>query len=411
MKTAAIIAEYNPFHQGHKYQIQETRKQTGADFILVLMSGNFVQRGEPAVFEKSLRAKMALQAGADLVLELPAPFATASARDFAFFSVLLLTRSKVVDILSFGSEHGRLEPLWAAARLLSQESPEFKIRLKEELRHGAAFPLARAAALRAAGMDETMAKIIAAPNNLLGIEYLKALAALNSPIRPFTLQRKGEGYHSQNLPDSAFASASALRRELSGKNRSGQILNHIPRELSGLYQQEAVWPIYPDDCSLLLNHTILRCQKEDIDLSVYSDVSRELADRIMHSANKALSFSQRITELKTKQYTYTRVSRCLLHLLLEIKTADMQFFGGPNDCCYLRILGFQKTAAPLLKALKTNSRIPVITKAAKAPARLNQSQMRLWDLDIYCSHLYHSVMQQKYQITPKNEYNRPVVIL
>lgn len=224
MKTAGIIAEYNPFHNGHRYQIEELRARTGADFVIIAMSGDFVQRGEPAVFDKYTRTRMALNAGADLVLELPAAFATSSAEDFAACGVALFDKLGVVDLLCFGSECGDVTALEPVARLLAKEPEGYGKLLQERLSKGDSFPKAREWAvtewmkreINTDGAD--MQALLSSPNNILGIEYMKALIRRGSSIDPYTIQRNGQGYNDSDIDAVAdgqgFASASAIRKAL-----------------------------------------------------------------------------------------------------------------------------------------------------------------------------------------------------
>ena len=203
MKTAAIIAEYNPFHKGHRYQIEETRKATGADYILVLMSGDFVQRGEPAIYNKYIRTRMALLGGADAVLELPVLYATSSAEFFAEGAVTLLDHMQMVDFLSFGSESGKLEDFLSLAELLNRKEATVLSTVNELLRQGLSYPKARsrAVSLLFPEYSSADAAFFSSPNNILALEYCKTLKKLKSSIKPFTLLRKGSGYHDPFLPD------------------------------------------------------------------------------------------------------------------------------------------------------------------------------------------------------------------
>lgn len=427
MTAAGIIAEYNPFHSGHLYQIEETRRRTGADYIVIVMSGNFVQRGEPAIFEKSQRAQMALMCGADLVLELPAPFATGSAEDFASGAVSLLNRLGAVQVLSFGSECGRLSTLDQAARLLAQEPPQFQTVLKERLRQGLTYPQARRAALEACGLSQPMLQAVNEPNNLLGIEYLKAIARQQSSLEPVTIRRQGSGYHDSQIPDSSdpgsgssFASASAIRRELLAEGRTGVehtiLERQIPAVLHPLYASGTLLSMAPDDLSALLNYQLLACMQETSSgqnqvFQKFSDLSLELSARLAQRACSMQSFTDRIHALKTRQYTYTRVSRGLLHILLNIRQEDMVFYRQEGYCSYARILGFRRSSAPLLREIKERSSIPLISKAANASELLTPEGKRLWAQDVFCSHVYHALIQSKYGVILPNEYSRPIVIL
>ncbi len=418
MKTVGIIAEYNPLHNGHQYQIGQAKTLTGADYVIVVMSGDFVQRGEPAIYDKYTRTRMALNAGADLVLELPSCFAIASAEDFASCGVSLLDQLGVVDHLCFGSECGNVEPLKTAAEILAKEPDEYKEFLKNQLAEGAPFPKARAQALTnvmfRSGLypEFDWNKLISSPNNILGIEYIKALIRMNSRIQPVTVLRSGNGYHDINILDDAiFASASAIRKALM-EGDPDVIRRQIPYPLenSGLSNQSSA--VFADDISEILNFTLLDLNHKSEDFTLFSDVSKELSDRLSRQILDFDTFSGRIQSLKTKQYTYTRISRALLHILLGIQEADMKEFRSEGYAFYARVLGFKKQALPLLSEFKAKSRIPLISKVANAEKILAENPLarKSFQYDMHASHLYQMIQFQKSGIRSKNEFTNPVII-
>ncbi len=425
MKTAGIIAEYNPFHNGHRYQIEELRARTGADHIVIAMSGDFVQRGEPAIYDKYTRTRMALSAGADLVLELPSVFATSSAEDFAACGVALLDRIGAVDILCFGSECGDISALKMIAQLLVREPGAFSDSLRVQLRAGNSFPKAREYAVREwlaqnrggdgseKGGTVPPQTLLSSPNNILGIEYMKALQKRDSRIQPYTIKRRGKGYHDTNLaPDwhgnnqkMDFASASAIRKAIC-EGEPELASSQMP-----VLPDEAATPVFLDDLSPLLNYRLLELCRTGQDLTAFSDVSPELADRIENQLLQFSSFTERIRLLKTKQYTYTRISRALTHILLGITTSMTESGRACDYAPYARILGFNRSAAPLLTRLKEKSGIPLITKTANAAGILPTDVLELFRQDIYCSHVYQTIVRQKSGILSPNEYTHPIVIL
>lgn len=427
MKVAGIIAEYNPFHNGHLYQMEQVRAQTGADYVIVAMSGDFVQRGEPAIYDKYTRTAMALNCGADLVLELPSFFATGSAMDFASCGVALLDRLGVADILCFGSELGELAPLQTAAEILRCEPEDFTIGLKKRLKQGLSYPAARSEALceyleskdvSAASSDYR--SILESPNNILGIEYLKTLQQSDSSIKPFTIQRIGQGYNDRHLSaePGVFSSATALRRLMESCKESGY--SNALQLLHGLIPDAAIFalekeqaqlaPIFPDDLSLLLQHRILDLLRQGEPLEQFADMSPELASRLERISLDAATFTGRIAQLKSRQYTYTRISRALLHLLLGITSEQQQRFQESGYALYARILGFRKKAAPLLTEIKKTASIPLVTKTADAAGYLPPLALAMLKEDMYASHLYQSLVFQKGRIT-KNEYTKSVMVL
>lgn len=420
MKITGIIAEYNPFHNGHEYQFRQIRKNSPDTYLIIVMSGNHVQRGEPSVYDKYTRTKAALLAGADLVLELPAAFAVSSAEDFAAAGVALLDQLGCVDELCFGSECGSIEPLTGIAALLAQEPEAYQLSLREGLKQGLTFPQARNQAIKssnpqseeqAASPDMERDTVLQSPNNILGIEYLKALIRRNSSIKPVTLARKGQGYHDQDLQH-GFASASGIRSDLmngAGPHLSEAAVNQVPAFAVPLY--EAAVPIFPDDYSILLNYTLLRLVQEQQQLKDFADVSPELEARIRNCLPDFTSFTGRIGQLKTRQYTYTRISRSLLHILLGIKTSDIAAYRRLDYTPYARILGFRKASAPLLSHLKANTGIPLITKIADAGRQLPAAAAEMLSQDLHCAHIYQMVQQQKSGVIPRNEFTQSVIII
>jgi len=416
MKIIGLITEYNPFHNGHLYHLRRSKEITGADYCIALMSGSFVQRGEPAVFDKYARTAMALQAGVDLVLELPVSFSTASAMEFASFGVSLFTALGSVHSICFGSECGQIEPLENTARLLAQEPPEFKELLLSGLKRGMTYPEARSQAL---GLllpsfeSEIGADLLLSPNNLLGVEYIKAGILQQSPISFVTFRREGSSYHEEELPkvssegcDSRFPSASAIRLALAAADQTAPLQSLIPPASLEALRGEV--PVFADDFSSLLNYRLLNGQWEDI-----ADLSPELEARLRKNILPPVSFTERIQALKSRQLTYTRVSRALLHLALDIRKTPQNTWKQEGYAPYARILGFRKESAPLLKQLKKTSSIPLVTKVADARKTLSPSALSMLEQEIRAAHLYQMVKQeQNGQVTCfKNEYRQGVVIL
>lgn len=405
MKIVGLITEYNPFHAGHLYHMQQARELTGADYCVVLMSGSFVQRGEPAIFDKYLRTKTALLAGADLVLEIPVAFSTASAHEFAAYGVALLSAIGV-DAVVFGSECGQIEILKQAAYALNHESAEFQERLRKGLKAGLTYPQARAKALE---MEDTWASVLSSPNNILGIEYLRAAEDLHSPMEFYTISRKGSGYHEDTLADANFPSASAIRgiiRNSLSKDKDllDILASHLPAVTHPAYTGAV--PVFVDDFSELLNAAVLQMQAT---FSI-ADLSPELAARLAKPPYCPLSFEERIQALKTRQLTYTRVSRALLHLVLGMREEDISRWKDEGYALYARILGFRRQSSPLLSCLHKKSSIPLITKMADAAQNLSPSALALLDQEVYASHLYQTVRMKRGGVF-QNEYTEGLVFV
>ena len=427
MKIVGLITEYNPFHAGHLYHMQQARELTGADYCVVLMSGSFVQRGEPAIFDKYLRTKTALLAGADLVLEIPAAFSTASAHEFAAYGVALLSAIGV-DAVVFGSECGQIEILKQAAYALNHESAEFQERLRKGLKAGLTYPQARAKALGETQADGTRVEnvedfhtntdvsnshiwssILNSPNNILGIEYLRAAEDLHSPMEFYTISREGSGYHEDTLADANFPSASAIRgiiRNSLSKDKDllDILASHLPAVTHPAYTGAV--PVFVDDFSGLLNATVLQMQAT---FSI-ADLSPELAARLTKPPYFPLSFEERIQALKTRQLTYTRVSRALLHLVLGMREEDIPRWKDEGYALYARILGFRRQSSPLLSCLHKKSSIPLITKMADAAQSLAPSALALLEQEVYASHLYQTVRIKRGGVF-QNEYTEGLVFV
>lgn len=405
MKIVGLITEYNPFHAGHLYHMQQARELTGADYCVVLMSGSFVQRGEPAIFDKYRRTKAALLAGADLVLEMPVAFSTASAHEFAAYGVALLSAIGV-DAVVFGSECGQIEFLKQAASALNHESAEFQERLRKGLKAGLTYPQARAKALE---MEDTWASVLTSPNNILGIEYLRAAEDLHSPMEFYTISRKGSGYHEDTLADANFPSASAIRGIIRNSLSKDKYLldilaSHLPAVTHPAYTGAV--PVFVDDFSELLNAAVLQMQAT---FSI-ADLSPELAARLAKPPYFPLSFEERIQALKTRQLTYTRVSRALLHLVLGMREEDISRWKDEGYALYARILGFRRQSSPLLSCLHKKSSIPLITKMADAAQNLSPSALSLLEQEVYASHLYQTVRMKRSGVF-QNEYTEGLVFV
>ncbi|MCL1846333.1 MAG: nucleotidyltransferase family protein [Defluviitaleaceae bacterium] len=354
MHVSGIIAEFNPLHRGHIAHINETRQKFGGK-IVVAMSGNFVQRGEPAIFDKRKRTKTALLAGADIVLEIPVPYVIAGADYFARGSVGLLAATGVVSTLSFGSECGDIEAIRQTADVLANarqmrvpmatHAPEndfglFEETLRAHLDAGMSFAAARGAALSAC-LPDAPEGLFTKPNNCLAIEYCKALLLLGSPMEVFTTHRASGG-----------PSATKIRAR-QARNEHRRRISHI------------------DDFSKIFRHLL---HTRDFDLG------EGLQNRFRKFSAEFTQISEIIDAVKTKRYTRTRLSRAVLGVILGISSADMDFFDSAKNCTrlrgnpshpahdfgaqYIRVLGFRKESADLLGAITKKAALPVITHGA-----------------------------------------------
>ena len=409
MKVTGIIAEYNPFHNGHRYQIERARQLTGADYVIVVMSGNFTQRGTPAIIDKYSRAKMALMGGADLVLELPVCYATGSAEYFAAGAIALLNQLGCVDSICFGSECGDIVPLKKIADALVNETDEFRRILKSKLKNGITYPVARNAAL-AETLDGfiTFDTILGSPNNILGIEYIKALIRQNSSIEPFTNQRIGSDYHSYKLADS-FSSAISIRQSLSMQDNLDMVRTQLPTATYEIMKEDfhKTFPVFAADFSSMLKFKLNRERNEGF--TQYMDVTQAISDKLVKETFEMQGFDEFCDTLKSKDVTYVRISRCLSHILLDIYAEDVQQYMDSGIAFYAKVLGLKEDAAPLTKAIKKHGSIPLITKTTTAASKLYPLGQKQFSRDIYASHVYECIAGTKYHAGMRDEYRRQVV--
>jgi predicted nucleotidyltransferase len=406
MKTAAVIAEYNPFHNGHAWQLQAVREISAPDCLAVVMSGDYVQRGVPAILDKHVRAEMALRCGADLVLELPCAAAAGSAQRFADGALAVLEGLGVVDELWFGSEAGTLEPFLALTDVLCEEPEDYRLALRRALQRGATFPAARTEALAGffrerrgtpACLDD-IPRFLASPNNILGLEYCLAIRRRNSTIRPRTLPRQESGYHQQEL-STRFSSATAIRKALlSGKPDA--VRTQVPPEVFPLLQdaRKSSCLMTEDDFSLPLISQLLRETPDS--LSRYLDIPADLAARIFRLRNSFTSFSRYADLVKTRNLTRTAVNRALLHILLGLTPEDAERSSAPS---FVRMLGF-RSGCTLFPAVKQAGKLHLVTR----PAALAAGQ---YDKELFASSLYGTVQSLKSGQPFVHEYSRQICIL
>lgn len=409
MTVNGIIAEYNPFHNGHKFQMEEAARISQADYTVIVMSGNFVQRGSPALLDKHKRAEAALRCGADLVLELPTLYAASSAEYFGAGSVALLDKLGVITHLCFGSECGDTSLLTQIAEILVKEPPEYSSTMKRLLQQGLSYPNARTWAL----MQNypflcDHKKVFSSPNNILGIEYIKALIRRESDLIPLTVQRTGAGYHDRETGGD-YCSSLAIRQALYTGGDPVQLCHQMPEEAGRLLTRHLAKnnPVRTNDFSQMLHYKLLLDYQKGYDS--YQDVSSDLSDRIKKRLNEFKSFESFCDLLKTKEMTYTRISRCLFHILLNITKEDMDAAKEIDYIPYARVLGFRKNASPLLTAIKESSSVPLITKLADAEKILDEFGGSMLNQDIMAGRIYQSASH--FGQPQISEYAMPLVIV
>ena len=378
MNVVGIIAEYNPFHEGHAYQIQKAKEQCGAEFAVVVMNGDFVQRGEPAIFDKYTRTKEALLGGADLIFELPVRFGLSSAGDFAMGGVLALNALPFVTHLCFGTETGDLTPLLQAATFLCDEPDSYRTRVKHFVKQGILYPKARSLALAAESGLPT--ETWDSPNNILGLEYCVALQKLHSKIKPFTIRREGQGYHDNDTPAlSDFPSATFLREKI---RKAG-----VKENLS------------LSDFSSLIGYSLLTAK----DLCRIKDITPDLSDRIRNELPKYREINEFVKTIKNPSLTTGRIKRSFFQCLFDIEKEEPVM-------PYLRVLGMKKEASSLLSQ-KENASCQILTKLAFDVPKMDDTAKKLFAKDLLASDLYRQVFCHKYNQTLPNEYQHSPIVL
>lgn len=429
MRTVGIIVEYNPLHNGHVYHYEQSMKAAKADACIAVMSGPFLQRGEPALASKWARTEMALRMGADIVIELPVAYACQPAEWFAYGAVSLLDATGVTDSLCFGSEDGRIEPLLTMADQLHQEPSGFRVQLQEELKKGLSYPAAYAAAAAAVAWskaDEDRAEAFGQPtgslsgtligdvpgaalppalnqpNNILGLHYLMALNRLRSSITPLTIAREKAGYHDTAAADSTIASATTIRRMLADSTGSSsyagrptneeiweRIAPYVPSYTLDILRREQAagrGPLGWENFASPLFSRLL--SSSETDLARYAEVTEGLEHRIKRCIAQIPPAEEQAGQpvecllqlLKTKRYTRTKLQRTLLRILLQHPKEALSRQALVRGPSCLRILGFSANGRHLLKEMKRSARLPVVTQAARYPSEL--------DMDIRAASVY-----------------------
>lgn len=380
MRVAGIVAEYNPFHLGHAYHLHETRRILGDDTgILCVMSGNFVQRGEAAIMDKWARAECALRCGADLVLELPTPWATASAEAFARGAVELMTRSGIADTISFGSEGGGGEELSAAAEALL--TPAYRAALGRELKEGIPFAAARQRAVRE--LIGHPADCLSEPNNNLAVEYIKALRSLGTPMAILPVSRRGAGHDAAEASD-GFASASAVR-DLCLAGRWEDAERWIPGETAEILNRSRALFRSPASLALCERAILARLRtmtERDFAALPDSGAAEGLPRRMIAAAREGKSLEEVCALAKTKRYAHARLRRLILWAFLGIRREDCM--ASPP---YLRVLGVNARGRLMLRNMEHTASLPVLVKSAHVK-RLDGASHRLFELEARCTDLY-----------------------
>ena len=387
-KVLGIVAEYNPFHNGHLYHLEQSKKITGSTYTVAVMSGNFTQRGNTAIIDKWSRAKAALDCGVDLVIELPLIYSISSAENFADGAIKILESLNVVDYISFGAESDNIDILDKCADILYQEPKEYKNLLSHELSKGLSFPKARENALMIyLNNIRKFSNTLSLPNNILGIEYLKALKKYKSKISPIAIPRYEVGYNDLGYTNN-ISSATAIRNIV--KNNGFDILKNLmpAPSYSMLMENIKIGHIVPDISVFEKEIIYILRRMSTTEIANLPDVSEGLEFAIKNAANSCNSIVEFLNIIKSKRYTSTRIQRILLYALLRITKKDMNI--SKKTIPYLRVLGFNKRGKFLIsEASKSNPKLKVITSVKKfTDTNLNKNHELLITKDIWATNTY-----------------------
>lgn len=399
MNITGIITEYNPFHNGHKFHLEESKKQTKSDGTICIMSGNFVQRGGPAIIDKWKRTEMALNNGVDLIIELPTFYAVSSAEFFAKGAVSILNSLNIVNNLFFGSEIGDAKALSEIAKVLVSEDERFQNILKENLSLGLTFAKAREKSLIEYLNSSEINNIITSSNNILGIEYIKAILKLNSSINPVALKREGSNYNDKSLSQT-FSSATSIREVLKNTSNIEDLKNIIPLEsyevFSKLQEQDYRFTFEEE----IFKYIKYKIQTNCVNFNNLYEVTEGLDNKIIKEISSSNSLHEFILKIKSKRYTYSKISRILTHIYLGLDNDDFKDIANENNL-YVRVLGFNKTGREILSLIKANSSIPLITKVP----RFTNNPLLKFDLQATAC---YSLLNDK--VNPFNDYLQSPII-
>lgn len=387
-KVLGIVAEYNPFHNGHLYHLEKSKQETGSKYTVAIMSGNFTQRGSSSLMDKWSKAEAAIQCGVDLVIELPVLYAISSAENFAEGSIKILDSLKVVDYISFGSETADLEILKKCADVLYREPRGYKTLLSHELKKGISYPKARENALMMYLNDiRKYANVLSSPNNILGIEYLKALRKLKSKIQPFTMARYEAGYNDLSYTGN-IASSTAIRNMIKN-NGFNALQNLMPApSYATLVDNIKTGHIIPD-LSVFEKEIIYVLRKMSTsEIAELPDVSEGLEFAIKNAANSCNTIVEFLNIIKTKRYATTRLQRILLYALLGITKKDIDISRRMEP--YVRVLGLNNKGKILIAEIaKANPKLEIITSVKRfADKNINKNLITMLDKDIWATNVY-----------------------
>lgn len=370
MKATGVVVEYNPFHNGHLHHLRETRNATGADIVVAVMSGHFLQRGEPALVSKWSRTRMALEAGVDVVIELPYCFATQHAEIFSRGAISLLD-SIGCESFCFGSEDGDIDTFEKTVVFIEANRERYNTYISGFIREGMSYPSALAKAFQTLVSGDSVIDL-SKPNNILGFHYMEARNQIHSSLKAYTITREAAGYHDQHFSSPSIASATSIRKNIFSSEGDHKIDSYLPStsvdqltqyqlEYGGFHRWENYWTV--------LQYKLLSSSKEELK-EIY-EVEEGIENRMKECVKTSTSFEEFMTKLKTKRYTWTRLQRMLLHILTNTRKEEMRHrHASPS---YIRLLGMNKMGREFLHSKKKEMPLPLISKLSSA----NQSEIKL----------------------------------
>lgn len=381
-----IVSEYNPFHNGHLRHLQQSKKLTNTAFSVAVMSGNFVQRGDTSLVDKWAKTEMALQAGVDLVIELPTIYALSSAENFADGAVKILNSLGVVDYISFGSEIGEIGPLDDVANILYKEPKEFSSLITTQLKSGLSYPRAREIALQQFfGNSKKYSEVLNNPNNILGVEYLKSLKRRKSNIVPITIKRDYSDYNSQTIKN-GYASATAIRTMIQRKENVHYV---VPYETYEILDEKIISGKIVPSINVFEKEIIYNLRKMTLnDIANLPDVAEGLENKIKIAANSCNNIDELIEKIKSKRYTQSRIQRILLYSLLNITQKDMNT--SKRVTPYIRVLGFNKHGKRIISAIAAaNPKLQIVVSVKKFMENAPDNTLKkMMAKDIFATNVY-----------------------
>lgn len=403
MKAVGLIVEYNPFHNGHAFHLQASKEASEADVVIAVMSGNFLQRGEPALVSKWARTKMALAGGADLVLELPYIFAAQKAETFANGAVSILTAAGC-DALCFGSEDGDINAFLNTLDFLHENQSQYNHKVKTYMKTGVSYPKALSLSFESfEGTDSLIS--LAKPNNILGFQYIKAIRDQKSSIKPLTVKRKNADYHDEHFASETIASATSIRKAIFGEDENAdKVSQYIPKptfdqlklyfsEYGLFHQWENYWPF--------LKYRLLNMEAKELH-EIY-EVEEGIENRMLKAAVSSSSFGDFMEQIKTKRYTWTRLQRACVHILTNTHKEEMYL--PQEKASYMRLLGMSLAGREYLNKMKSHFSLPLVSK-------LSSFKEKSINLDIKAAKVYSCALSGEKQVKHlKMEFNQPPIYM